>query len=428
MIKIFCIFSIILFLASCSRFSSIQKEKELQSLLDKKEYFRLRTALLQEGDEISDEKKIYFRAFVRNAFNENHQSAEDIEALLTQYASSFNDSIRANLLETQSDNYFKTFEYAKSARADSELLKHYQHILDSERVSDIKNDLVVRNALVNIPPQQVSITGSDTINWTKDKIGLMEIPVKKGDSVFSCIFDTRANISSITKTYAAKLGLKMLDASFDVGSGLTGITFKTGLGIADSIYIGNILIRNAVFQVMPDEVFYFATIKFSINVIIGYPVIQQLKEMHIYQDGKMIVPEHPAKSNLNNLAMDKLNPVLSVRTGNDTLCFHFDSGATSSDFYSTYFEKYKGKILSKGEKHTVETGGAGGSLKTEIYVLDSLNLYIGDKKAIIKDAGIRITPIDKHSNEKFYGNLGQDLVKQFNEMILNFDDMYIEFR
>jgi hypothetical protein len=428
MLKIFCFSVIIIIAAGCSRSSSVQKEKELQSLLDKKDYFRLRTTLLREGEEISEQKKIYFRAYVRNAFNDNKNSADDIETLFNQYASSFSDSTKGRLLEIQSDNYFKTFQYAKSAGADSELLNHYQKVLDTNQVKDIKNDLLVRNALYNIPSQQLTITTNDTIQWTKDKIGLMEIPVRKGDSVYSCIFDTRANISSITKTYAAKLGLKMLDVSFDVGSGMTGITFKTSLGIADSIYIGNILVRNVVFQVMPDEIFHFASIQFSINVIIGYPIIQQLKEIHIYQDGKMIVPEHSSKKDLNNLAMDGLSPVLFVKTDDDTIGFHFDSGATSSDFYSTFFSKYKTKIYSRAKLKTIETGGAGGSLKMEIYEMDSLDLYIGDKKATLKNVSIHTKPIDTHNNEKFYGNLGQDLVGQFKEMILNFEDMYIEFK
>jgi len=417
----------ILICTGCSRVSSLQKEKELQSLLDNREYFKLRTALLQGGYELSEEKKIYFRAFVRNAFNDNKNSAKDIETLLTKYASSLSDSAKVDLLQIQTDNYFKTFQYAQSALADSELLNHYQHVLDSETIKDIKNDLLVRNALHDIPTQQLSITESDTIYWKKDKIGLMEIPVRKKDSVYSCIFDTRANISSITKTYAAKLRLKMLDVTYEEGSGITGITFKTGMGIADSIYIGNILIRNAVFQVMPDEILNFPSIQFSINLIIGYPIIAQLKEIHIYQDGKMIIPDHPSKSDLNNLAMNVLDPILSVRTDDDTLCFHFDSGATSSDFYSLYFSKYKEKITAKGKKKTVETGGAGGSLKTELYVMDSINLYIGDKKAILKNVGIHINPIYKHK-QKFYGNLGQDLITQFKEMVLNFEDMYIAFK
>ena len=81
-----------------------------------------------------------------------------------------------------------------------------------------------------IPPQEVIIRDSTVIHWKKDKIGLIEIPVKFKAKTYDCIFDTRANISSISQTYATKLGLKMLDVSYEEGSGITGIKFKTGLG------------------------------------------------------------------------------------------------------------------------------------------------------------------------------------------------------
>ncbi len=418
---------IIISITGCTQ-GSLKKEQQLQSLLDKKEYFKLREKFQSDQGDISDQKKIYFQAYLENVFNQNDKSIEDIESLRKQYDSSIPDSIRADLLRLESDNYFKTFQYAKSAHADSDLLNHYKMAMDSEGVDNLKNDLLIRNALYYIPPQQVSITENTTIPWARDKVGLVEIPLKHNDSSYSSIFDTRANISSISKSYAQKLGLKILDVSYEEGSGITGITFKTGMGIADSLYIGNILLRNVVFQVMPDEVLYIAPIQFSLNIIIGYPVIAQLKEVHIYQDGKMMIPYRQTKTGLHNLAMDKLNPVLSVKINNDDLCFYFDSGAGSSDFFNTYFERYKDKIIKKGKLQTIQNGGAGGIVNAKVYVTDSIDVFVANQKATLNNVSIHVDAIKTHNNETFYGNLGQDLINQFKEMILNFDDMYIDFR
>src|SRR5438270_12536001 len=103
----------------------------------------------------------------------------------------------------------------------------------------------------------------------------MEIPVRNEAGAFSGVFDTRANISTITQTCAKKLGLRLLSVSYNEGSGATGIQFKTGLGVADSLYIGDLLVRNVVFQVMPDSILYIAPVKFQLNMIIGFPVIAQ---------------------------------------------------------------------------------------------------------------------------------------------------------
>jgi hypothetical protein len=370
---------------------------------------------------------LYFEAFVNNAFNRNWQSIKNINAITGGFPSVTNDSLRANLLLVQGDNYFKTFQYAKAADVDKELIDHYKPVLDSSSYADIKNSFLIRNALRNTDSQHVTRSGDANIHWKKDMIGLIEIPLRKKDSVFDCVFDTRANISSITMTYAKKMGLKMLDVSYIEGSGITGRTFKCSLGVADSIWIGSILIRNVVFQVMPDEILYFPSINFGLNIIIGFPVINQLKEVHIFQNGLFAIPLHITKSALENLALDRLDPIISCETDDDTLCFHFDTGATSSDLYNTFFRKYKARVIREGIAQKVDMGGAGGTVRTDIYVLKNFNIRAGSKSVTLKEVSVRVDPIPG-IDEKFYGNLGQDIFSQFNEMIMNFDEMYVDFK
>jgi hypothetical protein len=270
----------------------------------------------------------------------------------------------------------------------------------------------------------MNITANTTISWKRDMLGLIEIPVKAGIQQFDAIFDTRANMSSISATYAKKLGLHILDVSYDEGSGITGIRFKTGIGVADSLYIGKVLVKNAVFQVMPDSILYIAPVKFQLNIIIGMPVIEQLHEVQVYSNGKMVVPLIPSKSNLRNLAFDGLDAVISLRSGNDTLSFHFDSGAGSSVLYAAYFDKYKSTVLKQAVKKHAQFGGAGGSQKKEIYVLPAWHLTLGDKAVTVDSVSVLTNKI--YPSEKYYGNLGQDLMKKFSVMTFNFTYMYVK--
>ncbi len=397
---------------------------KLSSLLNQKEFFKLEEKLNSERNNISEDQRLYFQSFIDNAFNRNQASVNIIDTLLKNYSSSLTDSSKAALQLLQEDGYFKLFQYEKAALSDSLVLDHYSKSLDSDKISDIKNNFLIRNALRFTPPQLTSITHDATIRWTRDTIGLIEIPVKHDTTTYSCIFDTRANISSITQTYATKLGLKMLDVTYEEGSGITGIKFKTGLGIADSLYIGDILIRNVVFQVMPDSILYLAPINFSLKVIIGFPVINQLKEIHILKDGQMIIPLLESESELHNFALDGLDPVILLLTGKDTLCFNLDLGATTSDFYYAYFEKYKQRILKEGHKKTIQLGGAGGIQKKVVYTMPHIELTLGNKKVILDSADILLQKI--FPEEKLYGNIGNDFTSQFNELILNFDKMYIK--
>jgi hypothetical protein len=239
------------------------------------------------------------------------------------------------------------------------------------------------------------------------------------------VFDTRANISVVTQTYASKLRLRYLPVSYYEGSGITGIRFKTSLAIADSLSIGNILIRHAVFQVVPDSVLYIAPVDFQINIIVGFPIIEQLNEVHFYKEGRMEIPARTTKSELQNMALDGLNPVLALRTEDgDTVNFAFDFGASKTMLFAAYYQKYRQSVLAKAVKTTTEYGGAGGIQRKEVLTLPSVVLFLGSKKAVLDSVDVLSEKV--FAEETFYGNIGQDFIGQFRKLVLNFRDMYIK--
>jgi len=136
----------------------------------------------------------------------------------------------------------------------------------------------------------------------------------------------------------------------------------------------------------------------------------------------MIIPLLQSTSDLHNLFLDRLDPVVSLLTGKDTLLFNFDLGATTSNFYYAYFEKYKGQILKEGHKRTIQLGGAGGIQKKLVYTMPHIDLSLGGKKVILDSADILMQKI--FPEEKMYGNIGNDFTSQFTELVLNFDKMY----
>jgi len=425
--KIFYTLALLFFCISCRHASSLQMEKDWQSWLDEKEYFKLRRSMELNKYAVSPEKALYFRAFIDNVFNMNVASIQDIQTLMEGYDASLTDTVKAHLLLLKEDNYFKTFQYARAAQVDNELISHYKKAMDSATYADVRNTALITNGLAGIAPQEAHVPGDVTLPWTKNKVGLMEIPVRHGDSTYLSIFDTRANISSISATYAKKLGIRMLNVSYDEGAGVTGQRFQCSLGVADSLRIGDIFMKNIVFQVMPDEVLYIAPVDLSLNIIIGYPVIAQWREIQIHQNGTMTIPANPRHAGWHNLAMDGLDPVIYAITGSDTLGFKFDTGASTSDLFDNYFRLHKEDIMRKGKASTIHLGGAGGVVENAVYMIGDFSIKVGSKTAVIKEIAVHKDPIPNHG-EKFYGNLGQDLIGQFKEMILNFEDMYIDFQ
>lgn len=411
-----------LLIAACSHRSPAVLH-QLQELYQQKEYFKLDQALQSSGADLSPAQRSYYTAVVDNAFNKNEACVAIIDSLLGPNAAPLSDLDKGSLLRLQGDSYFKLGQYAKAAINDSLIVSRYPKALDKNVVEDAMNNMLIRNALKSTPPQQTTITANTTVHWTRDKIGLIEIPVTSGGQAVDAIFDTRANISSITKTYADKLHLHPLDVAYQESAGITGAQFQVGLATADSIRIGNVLVKNAVFQVMPDSLLYIAPVQFQLNIIIGLPVIAQFQEVQWYSNGDLTIPQNPGTGAIHNLAFDDLDPVLALITDNDTLGFHFDTGASSTVLYSAYFQKHKPMIERTASKKTQTFGGAGGVRKKESYILPKLNLTLGSKTIPVDSVTVfsdKITP-----SEKFYGNIGQDFMHGFSELTFNFRDMFV---
>ena len=402
-----------------------ETEKKLQSLLDKREYFELRGSLMKYQDSVSQAKYQFFSAFLQNAFNQNSLSIKTIGDLMkTEH--NLPDSLVAELMLIQRDNYIKVFNYKNAAAIGEQVIDRFKNLFDEKKIHAIKNKNTIYQGLIHTPSQKTIATENGIIKWKRDKVGLMTVPVATGALTHNFIFDTRAGISVIMRSYAEKLKLRMLGVRYLEGSGITGKTFEAELGIADSLMLGNIKVFNVVFQVLPDEILSFPSMDYSMKGIIGFPVIVQWRNFRINQNGTITILSKPNTASLQNLAFDESAIVLRTRADDDTLSFYLDSGANHSELFYNYFLEKESLLKQIARIDTIEVGGVGGIEKKQVYTLPTFNLQIGDKKAELKDIQVLTKPT--YQGQKYYGNLGQDLFTQFTEITFDFDGMSMSFK
>src|SRR5687767_15098000 len=113
------------------------------------------------------------------------------------------------------------FEYAKAAETGKLAIRGYGHLLGEKKLHDITNLNKIYEGLAQTPAQEVVLGGETTIDGKKDKLGLVNIPVRTDNKPYEFVFDTRASISTIMKSYAEKLKLKVLDVKYEESSGIT---------------------------------------------------------------------------------------------------------------------------------------------------------------------------------------------------------------
>jgi hypothetical protein len=393
-----------------------QTDKHADSLLANKQYFLLR--------DYADKNNHYYNAFLYNFFNNPAASNKEIATVFSSYGKQLTSQNRIALIKLQIDNDLKRYLYKEAYLNSTKLLRQYKKELPEDDAEDIANSLIIWKSLQAIPPQRTLIAKDIRINYKRDAASLITLPVDFDNYSDDYVFDTGANLSVITESNARKANLEMMADTFLV-TAITGIKVKAQAGVARTFKIGDIIVHNAVFMIFPDSTLSFAGGQYKINGIIGFPIIEQLKEIRISQKGYIDVPLKPGHLSSANFGLDELTPVVNIGYKNTMHPFTFDTGAQITFFNEPFYTAYKAEIESAGKEQDMKVGGAGGSISVKSYLVPQLVLSLNGKTAILKNSSIKTT--SSGENDKYYyGNLGQDVFSQYDELLINFKDMYVE--
>jgi predicted aspartyl protease len=299
-------------------------------------------------------------------------------------------------------------------------LKDYKNLLSENEINEIENSLKIWFALENEPKQKTFIKDAVRLKMEKDKVGLNNLKVSNGKDSLNFIFDTGANLSTVPKSTAQLFGMKIIPVDIEVGT-ITGEKVPAQIAVCPEFKLDNIEILNSIFLVLDDNALAFPQIDYQIYGVLGFPVIEALREIQITRDGYFTVPKEETKNSFeSNMAMDGLTPLIYINQRH----FTFDTGADRTIFYHSYYIENQKEIDKNYKPEKISFGGAAGRKEFDGYVI-SVNINILDKEITLKD--IQLLKEKIKNSETVYGNIGQDLIKQFHKMTMNFDRMFIKF-
>lgn len=393
-----------------------QPDKHADSLLANKQYFQLR--------DYADKHNHYYNAFLYNFFNNPAASNKEITTVFSSYGKQLTPQNRIALIKLQIDNDLKRYLYKEAYLNSAKLLRQYKKELPEDDAEDIANSLIIWKSLQAIPPQRTQTSKDIRIHYKRDAASLITLPVYFDNYSDDYVFDTGANLSVITESNARKANLERMADTFLV-TAITGIKVKARVGVARAFKIGDIIVHNAVFMIFPDSTLSFAGGQYKIKGIIGFPIIEQMKEIRISQKGYIDVPLKPGHLSSGNFGLDELTPVVNIGYKNTMHPFTFDTGAQTTFINEPFYTAYKADIESAGTAQDMEVGGAGGSISVKGYKVPQLVLSLNGKTAILRNSSIK-TSSNGENDKYYYGNLGQDVFSQYDELLINFKDMYVD--
>jgi predicted HAD superfamily phosphohydrolase YqeG len=423
MIKYFKSIPLILILICSFEVARSQQLTNPDSLLQHKQFFVLRDVINKPAKAITEFERAYFTAFIDNFFNKPVQSNTGIALLQSKYAGKLPVAKRIALLKLQQDNDVKLFDYKAAYEHTRQLLTDFDKQLTKDDKEDAENSIIIWKNLITVQKQQTLIQKDTRIATTRDMARLMTIPVTFGAYQDAYIFDTGANISVITESNAKKAQLQMVGDTFQVDA-ITGIKIKARTGVSSELKIGDLVVRKVVFLVFPDSALSFAGGKYKIQGIIGFPVIASMNEVRINKAGYMDIPAKSTVMPVHNFGLDGLTPVVNLDYKGTMLPFTFDTGAQVTQLNKSFYDLYRQDIHGQGVAGEIKMGGAGGANSLKGYKLPTVSFKLYDKMMDLTDIHVKTATTIANDNY-YFGNLGQDAFGKFDELLINFEHMYV---
>lgn len=382
----------------------------LDSLYTAKHYFQLQETLQTVQDSVHP-RVLFYRAVVAQSFNKPADSNHHIDQLLDRQATP--DSLRGAGWALQLYNNLRLASYREALQAADSALQYPE--LSAAQRQDIQNTRRIAYALQKTPPQRLSKRSQSIL-----PLSGTHVHVTMNGHARDYAYDTGANFSFLMASEADSLDISVLPAGFQARTA-TGGNVTGNVGVVDSLTIGQITLTHVVFMIFPDEMLTFPG-GFQLRGILGFPVLEALGELHVYQD-RIVVPDSVPTRDVHNMVLDEFTPLIQFTYAGDTLIGRFDTGANRSVFYAPFFQRYFASSVTPDAIDTLQAGGVGGVQSHPVYWLSPAQIELAGQIIRFDSSAVHTAPLASNTDSYLYANLGLDLLTHFKYYILNFQSM-----
>ncbi|MCC8034666.1 MAG: retroviral-like aspartic protease family protein, partial [Rikenellaceae bacterium] len=390
----------------------------LEELARVKDYFALRDKYLAECGNLSPRHGLLWQAVFHNLFGSDYLSLRAAERFLSLYGERDEDA--GEMIYISALDRLRRFRYRAAAADYRKLLGLHRQGMDSEEIEEARNNLMLCRALKDVPPQIIEPNGVRRIPLVKTHLGHLTAKVESGGHTGNFIVDTGANFSTVSCSAARSMGLGMAASKIEVGTA-TGLRIECALAHAPLMDISGIAVRNAVFIVMDDSHLDFSPIGYSIEGIIGLPVIRGLGDVQFTPEALRIGHVRIPRSVHRNICLEGLMPVAEVYGRGQRLSFTLDTGANQSEYSFGYYDRNSKELGRLTDPVSGLRGGGGGVVENSTLLLKDEPLGVGGRR--LTSAWMSVSLDDYEFSRGKDGNLGLDALMSNGGFPLSFRRM-----
>ena len=373
---------------------------QLRPLLEKDRIFQLREVLQQPG--WNDTETLLYRAVVESRFGHETSGIDDLRKFLAVPAKP---ELERKAYEELASALVRMGRYGDAADALAQALRRTPR-KDPDRTDD-ENTRALYEALKDVAPQTLQFGQEAPVEAKHNVLGSWDVPVEVNGVHGEWIFDTGANLSTISESEAARLGL----ATRETKTYVKGSTQKKNplrLAVARELRFGGAVVNSVVLLVIPDQSLYIGPMKYQISGILGLPVLRALGSVGISAKGEVRfgIKDDPAQAE-SNLSFEELGVLVEAQHAGHPLQMVLDTGANTTSTYPSVRDALTKEEISRLTTKRDKRGGAGGIVIEKVQLIPVLPLDVLERTVDLPK--ISLLPKDPGGNHHFHdGVLGMD--------------------
>ncbi len=342
---------------------------QLRQLQEKSRFFQLREALQRPG--WNNSETLFYVALVESRFGQDTSAIKDLRKFL---ATPGDPVQQRKAYEGLASALVRVGRYGDSAHALAEalLLTPFD---DIDR-ADNENARALYESLADVAPQTIEFGEEVPTQASFNPLGSWDVPVEVNGHQGAWIFDTGANLSTVSESEAAKMGLPPRETSTYV-KGSSDKKNPLRLAVARDLRVGSAHLGNVVFFVISDQAMYIAPLKYQMRGILGQPVLRALGCVAVSAKGVVrIETKEAVAAKEPNLFLDGWDLIVEVRHGDRRLQMFLDTGANATSINPSFRDALIPDEIASLKGKRDKTGGAGGVVSRKTEVIPTLRLEI----------------------------------------------------
>ncbi len=319
---------------------------------------------------------------------------------------------------------FAEGDYAAAATLLERAIPLIEALGEEKEVQSAQQNLGVAK-LLSAEPRQAVVGGTPgTIATMRDKVGLTRATISINGVEQAAVLDTGANLSVVTQSTAARLGLRMIEGEASVGSSTSSVV-ATRLAVADTLTIAGVDLHNVAFLVLADDQLEFPLPGgYSIDAIVGFPVFRALGRIDFARNGTFTAGGAELVGDPNLLAAGNDLYVLTAINGIPS-ALHLDTGASTTALTSIFGSCHADLVATLPRKSR-NIAGAGGMVAQQVALWGPADIVVGGRSTALPQVQIVVEGETASGSERL-GTLGQDVLGAFASYALDFRTMRFEF-